>query len=73
MANHITPVVIPVIGGIIWSIFGHRVTFMAGAVIVAIDMGLATKDRYAAISRVCLNRHGMIRYQKEFVALFQQP
>ena len=37
-ANHITAVVIPVAGGIIWNLFGHQATFLAGAAIVFIDM-----------------------------------
>jgi predicted MFS family arabinose efflux permease len=37
-ANHITAVIIPVLGGIIWSLFGYEVTFMVGAAIVAIDL-----------------------------------
>jgi predicted MFS family arabinose efflux permease len=42
-ANHITAVVIPVGGGIIWSLFGYKATFLAGAAIVAIDMLFATR------------------------------
>ncbi|UCG62768.1 MAG: MFS transporter [Candidatus Zixiibacteriota bacterium] len=42
-ANHITAVIIPVVGGVLWSTFGHEVTFIAGAAIVFIDMLLALK------------------------------
>ncbi len=42
-ANHITAVVIPIIGGVAWSMFGYKVTFIAGAVIVFIDMLFALK------------------------------
>ncbi len=42
-ANHVTAVVIPIIGGVAWSLFGHQVTFIAGAVIVLIDMLFALK------------------------------
>ena len=42
-ANHVTAVVIPVAGGIAWSMFGHEATFIAGAVIVFIDMLFALK------------------------------
>jgi predicted MFS family arabinose efflux permease len=42
-ANHITAVIIPVVGGILWSTFGHEVTFVAGAAIVFVDMLLALK------------------------------
>lgn len=42
-ANHITAVIIPVTGGIAWSIFGYKATFMAGAVIVFIDMIFSLK------------------------------
>ena len=37
-SNHIAAVVIPVGGGIIWSYFGHELTFLIGAAIVFIDM-----------------------------------
>jgi predicted MFS family arabinose efflux permease len=42
-ANHITAVVVPVIGGVVWSLFGHEATFIAGAAIVAVDMLFATR------------------------------
>lgn len=42
-ANHITAVIIPVVGGVAWSLFGHTVTFVVGAAIVAIDMAFAMK------------------------------
>jgi predicted MFS family arabinose efflux permease len=42
-ANHITAIVIPVIGGVAWSMFGYKVTFIAGAVIVFVDMLFALK------------------------------
>ncbi len=42
-ANHITAINIPVAGGIAWSMFGYKVTFMAGAVIVFIDMIISLK------------------------------
>ncbi len=42
-ANHITAVIIPVAGGIIWNLFGYQATFIAGAVIVFIDMLFALK------------------------------
>jgi len=42
-SNHITAVIIPVVGGVMWSLFGHTTTFLAGAVIVAVDMLLAFK------------------------------
>nr|MBN2277317.1 MFS transporter [candidate division Zixibacteria bacterium] len=37
-ANHITAVVIPVAGGVIWELFGYTATFLIGAGIVLIDM-----------------------------------
>ncbi|MBN2227126.1 MAG: MFS transporter [candidate division Zixibacteria bacterium] len=40
-ANHITAVVIPAVGGLIWSQFGHQATFIAGATIVAFDLMFA--------------------------------
>jgi len=42
-ANHVTAVIIPVVGGVLWTTFGHEVTFVAGAAIVFIDMLLALK------------------------------
>ena len=42
-ANHITAIIIPVAGGIGWSMFGYKTTFMAGAVIVFIDMIISLK------------------------------
>jgi predicted MFS family arabinose efflux permease len=42
-ANHVTAVVIPVAGGVAWSMFGHEATFIAGAVIVFVDMLFALK------------------------------
>jgi MFS family permease len=42
-ANHITAIIIPVIGGVAWSMFGFQVTFIAGAAIVFIDMLFALK------------------------------
>jgi hypothetical protein len=37
-ANHITAIFIPVLGGVIWSLFGYQVTFIGGAVIVFVDL-----------------------------------
>ena len=37
-ANHITAVIIPITGGIIWTKFGFETTFIVGAVIVFIDL-----------------------------------
>ena len=42
-ANHVTAVVIPVAGGVAWGMFGHEATFIAGAVIVFVDMLFALK------------------------------
>jgi len=42
-ANHITAVIIPALGGIIWSMFGYKATFIAGAVIVAVDFLFALR------------------------------
>ena len=42
-ANHVTAVVIPVAGGVAWSMFGYEATFIAGAVIVFVDMLFALK------------------------------
>ncbi|MFH2055535.1 MAG: MFS transporter [bacterium] len=36
-ANHITAVIIPVVGGIMWDTLGYKTTFMLGAVIVLAD------------------------------------
>jgi predicted MFS family arabinose efflux permease len=42
-ANHITAIIIPVAGGMAWSMFGYKTTFIAGAAIVFIDMLFAFK------------------------------
>jgi len=42
-ANHITAIVIPILGGIAWSTFGYQTTFLAGAAIVFADMLFAMK------------------------------
>ena len=42
-ANHVTAVVVPIVGGVAWSVFGYKTTFIAGAIIVAIDMLFALK------------------------------
>jgi MFS family permease len=42
-ANHVTAVVIPVLGGVAWSIFGYQVTFIAGAAIVFVDLLFAMR------------------------------
>jgi predicted MFS family arabinose efflux permease len=42
-ANHITAIVIPVAGGVAWSLFGYKATFIAGAVIVFVDMLFAMR------------------------------
>jgi predicted MFS family arabinose efflux permease len=49
-ANHITAIFIPVLGGMAWSMFGYKATFIAGAAIVFIDMLFAIKvPRKAAL------------------------
>ncbi|MEW6412778.1 MAG: MFS transporter [Candidatus Zixiibacteriota bacterium] len=42
-ANHVTAVVIPVVGGVLWATFGYEVTFISGAVIVFVDMLFALR------------------------------
>lgn len=42
-ANHITAVIIPVVGGVMWSLFGYQATFIGGAVIVLVDMIFALR------------------------------
>lgn len=41
--NHVTAIFIPVLGGVIWNMFGYQTTFIAGAAIVAVDMIFALK------------------------------
>ncbi len=41
--NHITAIVIPIIGGLAWNLFGYQVTFIAGAIIVTVDLFFALK------------------------------
>lgn len=40
-SNHITAVVIPIVGGVVWTAFGYEVTFLAGAAFVALDLVFA--------------------------------
>ncbi|HUU45515.1 MAG TPA: MFS transporter [Acidobacteriota bacterium] len=42
-ANHITAVVVPILGGVAWTLFGYQATFIAGAAIVFVDMLFAWK------------------------------
>jgi hypothetical protein len=42
-ANHVVAVIVPVAGGVLWSLFGHQATFIGGAAIVLIDMFFALK------------------------------
>lgn len=42
-ANHITAVIIPVAGGVAWNAFGYKVTFLAGAAIVFVDLLFALR------------------------------
>jgi predicted MFS family arabinose efflux permease len=42
-ANHIIAVIIPVVGGVLWSVFGYKATFVTGAVIVFIDLLFALR------------------------------
>lgn len=42
-ANHVIAVIVPVAGGYAWALFGHEVTFLAGAAIVLVDMLFALK------------------------------
>lgn len=37
-ANHVTAVIIPVAGGVLWNLVGYEATFIAGAAIVLVDM-----------------------------------
>lgn len=41
--NHVTAVIIPVVGGLAWNLFSFQVPFIAGAIIVAVDMFFALK------------------------------
>ncbi len=42
-SNHITAVIIPVVGGMAWVRFGYETTFIAGAAIVFLDMLFALR------------------------------
>ncbi len=46
-ANHIIAVVIPILGGLAWNVFGYQVTFVAGAILVFVDMLFAMRVRVA--------------------------
>jgi hypothetical protein len=45
-ANHVTAIVIPIIGGVAWVTFGYEATFVAGAVIVLIDMQIQLQSEH---------------------------
>ena len=51
-ANHITAIVIPILGGIAWATFGYQVTFLAGAAIVFVDMLFALRIPGKVVIRV---------------------
>lgn len=36
--NHISAVILPILGGVIWELLGFKATFLFGAAIVFIDM-----------------------------------
>jgi predicted MFS family arabinose efflux permease len=36
--NHISAVILPVLGGVIWEVLGFKATFLFGAAIVFLDM-----------------------------------
>ncbi len=42
-ANHITAVLVPVVGGVAWDLFGFQATFIGGAAIVFVDMLFALR------------------------------
>jgi predicted MFS family arabinose efflux permease len=42
-ANHISAVIIPVLGGVIWQSFGYQSTFLFGAAIVFFDALLSLR------------------------------
>jgi hypothetical protein len=43
--NHISAVILPILGGVIWEIFGFKATFLFGAAIVFVDMVFSLKVR----------------------------
>jgi len=42
-ANHISAVILPILGGVIWELLGFKSTFLFGAAIVFIDMLVSLK------------------------------
>ncbi|MBD3235050.1 MAG: MFS transporter [candidate division Zixibacteria bacterium] len=51
-ANHISAVIIPIVGGAMWDLFGYQTTFLFGAVIVFFDMILATRVKSDAFDTI---------------------
>ncbi|MCP4632409.1 MAG: MFS transporter [candidate division Zixibacteria bacterium] len=48
-ANHISAVVMPIMGGAMWDLFGYKTTFLFGTAIVLLDLLFATRidpDRF---------------------------
>ena len=41
--NHVAAVIAPVTGGLLWSVFGHEVTFVGGAILAALSFILSTR------------------------------
>lgn len=46
--NHISAVIIPVVGGTIWALLGSQATFLIGVAIAAISLALAQLIRVPA-------------------------
>ncbi len=63
--NHIAAVIVPVTGGIIWEMLGSRYTFLAGAGIVVMALGLALYMRVPATATSRTGEEQVCRGQPE--------
>jgi predicted MFS family arabinose efflux permease len=43
--NHISAVILPILGGVMWQLLGYKATFLFGAAIVFIDMLVSLRVR----------------------------
>jgi hypothetical protein len=47
--NHVSAVILPVVGGVIWETLGFQATFLFGAAIVFLDMLFSLKVKTRSI------------------------
>ena len=50
--NHVAAVIVPVTGGLLWSVFGHEVTFVGGAILAALSFILSSRIKIERADRL---------------------